>query len=100
MARGGKRKGAGRPKGAVTKATVEIRALASEHSRTAMDVLVGIATGGQSESARVAAAKEILDRAYGRPPQAIIGGGPDDPPVQIQQIELRAVYPNRDAAAR
>jgi hypothetical protein len=35
----------------------------------------------QSEQARVAAMKELLDRAHGRPPQAIVG---DDnaPPVR------------------
>jgi hypothetical protein len=36
-----------------------------------MAALVEIATQGKSESARVAAAIALLDRGYGKPPQAI-----------------------------
>jgi hypothetical protein len=38
---------------------------------------------GQSETARVAAATALLDRGYGRPPQAHDGGGKGGGPVKI-----------------
>jgi len=44
---------------------------AREHTETALDVLVAIATEGHSESARVAAACALLDRGYGKPRQAL-----------------------------
>ena len=73
--RGGKRLGAGRPKGSKDKATREagatIAELAREHSGTAIETLSTIAQSGESESARVSAANAILDRGYGKPPQAI-----------------------------
>jgi hypothetical protein len=71
MARGGKRDGAGRPKGAVNKATADIREAAQEYSAQALQVLVKVATAGESEAARVAAANAILDRAHGKPRQAV-----------------------------
>ena len=71
MARGGKREGAGRPKGSLNKATADIRAAAQEYSDQALQVLVNVATAGESEAARVAAANAILDRAHGKPTQAV-----------------------------
>lgn len=71
MARGGKREGAGRPVGAVNKATADIRDAAQEYSAQALQVLVDVATSGESEAARVAAANAILDRAHGKPKQGI-----------------------------
>jgi predicted thioesterase len=69
--RGGKRPGAGRPKGAKQAATAEqvqsIADLARVHSTTALKVLADIALKGDSESARVAAANALLDRGYGKP---------------------------------
>lgn len=70
---GGKRPGAGRPKGVQNKATAEQKATLSELARTHADValaaLVDVASGGQSDAARVAAACALLDRAFGRPGQ-------------------------------
>jgi predicted ArsR family transcriptional regulator len=71
MARGGKRSGAGRPKGAVNKVTADIREAAQEYSAQALQVLVQVATAGESEAARVSAANAILDRAHGKPGQQI-----------------------------
>lgn len=71
MARGGKREGAGRKKGAVTQAKKDLAEMAKEHAEKALGVLVQIAQGGESEAARVSAANAILDRAYGKPPQAL-----------------------------
>lgn len=69
--RGGARPGAGRPKGAINKATADIREAAQQYTDQALGVLVQIATAGESEAARVAAANSILDRAHGKPRQAV-----------------------------
>jgi len=68
---GGKRPGAGRKKGAVSEAKRELAEIAKGHAEKALQVLVDIATGGESEAARVSAANAILDRGYGKPPQAV-----------------------------
>lgn len=87
--RGGKRQGAGRkPKGYVkpsalsdlnlTKALAaappeEIDGLAQGHARDVLTALVDILIHGKSEAAKISAAKEILDRGYGKP-SVDIGG--------------------------
>ncbi len=75
MARGGPRPGAGRPPGQPNQDTAERRAaladLMAGHVEDAIAALAEIATGGQSEAARISAATAILDRTYGRPSQAM-----------------------------
>lgn len=67
MAGGGKREGAGRPKGAVNKVTADIKAVAGEYSERAIKVLVEVMDDvAGPAAARVAAAKEIIDRAHGK----------------------------------
>ena len=61
----------GRPKGALNKKTAEIKAIAGKYGPDAIQVLVRIMERGESEGSRVAAAKELLDRAYGKAPQAL-----------------------------
>ena len=73
MARG--RKTGGRVAGTPNKATADVRALASEHGPAVLAELARLALRGKSEQARVAAARELLDRAYGRPAQAIHHSG-------------------------
>jgi len=63
----------GRPKR--TEQVIEIEALARKYAPQAMQALVKIATSGKSDTARVAAATEILDRAYGRPRQTLHAHG-------------------------
>jgi hypothetical protein len=72
--RGGKRNGAGRPPGAINKATVDAKArlsqLARQHTNVAFSALVEVAENGQTENARITAACAILDRAFGKPREA------------------------------
>ena len=68
---GGARPGAGRKKGSVNKATADIRAAAQEYTDQALNVLVQIATAGESEAARVAAIKELFDRGFGKARQGV-----------------------------
>jgi hypothetical protein len=60
--------------------------------RAVADALVDKAMGGD-----VQAIKEVADRLDGKVPQGLIGGDENDPPVAVQMLELRAVYPKADA---
>lgn len=77
--RGGRRPGAGRPKGAKSAKTLEIEAAAKEFAGDALKALHFIATKGESEPARVSAAVALLDRGYGKPRQALEHSTPDGP---------------------
>lgn len=70
--------GQGRPKGTRNKATFEIKLLAQEWGRPAIErlaLLSGLtnAPGAKSQTTQVLALKELLDRGYGRAAQAITG---------------------------
>ena len=69
--------GAGRKKGTPNKATAEIKALAQAHGATAIKTLATIMTNGDSDTAKIAAARELMDRGYGKAtqPLAAEGGG-------------------------
>lgn len=87
--RGGKRPGAGRkPKGYVKPSAIselnkvsalaspppdEIDGVAQQHARAAIEALVKLLFYGGSEAAKITAAKEILDRGYGKPAVEIGG---------------------------
>ena len=85
---GGKRVGAGRKVGEVTRRTLEIRAASQVHAAAALATLAEIARNGESESSRVAASTALLDRAYGRPAQAVQHQGPDGGAIQVVQVML------------
>lgn len=92
---GGARPGAGRKKGKVGKAKMELAAMAKEYAEEAIRTLVEIATSGESEAARVSAANAILDRGYGKPTQPI-SGDDDAPPVGVSVIRRVIVDPKRE----
>lgn len=75
MASGGKREGAGRPKGSHNKATAEIRKLAQKYAPDCIKELARLSKEAQSESARVSAIGMLLDRGYGKAPQPLDGDG-------------------------
>lgn len=83
MSHGGKREGAGRPAGTPNKATAEVQELAREHAPAVIAELARLATGAESETARVSACNAVLDRAYGKPPQALEHAGKDGGPVVV-----------------
>lgn len=64
--------GPGRPKGSRNKVTKEIAELAQPYGPEAIATLARLLKSKQP-GAQVAAARELLDRAYGRAPQAITG---------------------------
>lgn len=96
MARGGKREGAGRPKGSRSAANKEqianLSDMAKMHTETALDALVQIAQFGESEAARVSASVAILDRGYGKPQQAVDHTSSDGT-MSPHAIERRIVDP-------
>jgi hypothetical protein len=60
--------GSGRKLGVPNKATSNVKKIARKHAPEVMAELARLATHAESESARIAAGKEILDRAYGKAP--------------------------------
>jgi hypothetical protein len=75
------------------KTITEIRSLARSHTRTAINALVGVMKAKDAtHAARVSAATAILDRGWGRPPQALENG--DNGALElIHKIERVIVYP-------
>ena len=59
----------------MVKTVTEIRSLARSHTRTALNVLVGVMRSKDATAAaRVSAANAILDRGWGKAAQAIENG--------------------------
>jgi hypothetical protein len=80
------------------KAVTEIRSLARSHTRTAINVLVGVMRHPQATpAARVAAANAILDRGWGKATQAIENGN-DGALELIHRIERVIVHPGNPIA--
>ena len=79
----------GRPK-AVMPDGRTLSEAAREHSPAALEVLVKALTNPETA---LAAAKEILDRGFGRPAQSVELTGSEGGPVAITQIMLTPVKP-------
>ena len=67
--------------------TAKLREIAAEYGPAAVAKLAAMAgldgaPGAESEQAQLGALRELLDRGYGRPPQAITGGE-DGAPVRF-----------------
>src|SRR6202140_1805077 len=75
----------------MARALTEIRSLARSHTRTALNVLVGIMRSKDATAAaRVSAANAILDRGWGKATQPLESG--DDGALElIHRIELDTV---------
>ena len=107
--RGGKRPGAGRKAGGLSRATKEQKGtlgeLARQYTDIAMATLARVAAKSDNDSAAVAAANSILDRAYGRPRQAIEHTGANGGPIAITDLsnltddQLAALEPVLSALA-
>jgi hypothetical protein len=77
----------------MTKTVTEIRSLARSHTRTAINVLVGVMRNKDSTAAaRVSAANAILDRGWGKATQPLESG--DGGALElIHRIERVIVHP-------
>ena len=90
---GGKREGAGRKKGVPNKATASLRDIAREYTQEALLALVSVLRD-ESGAAKVAAAREILDRGYGKA-TTVLAGDPDGGAIRVStRIELVGVLPS------
>lgn len=67
---GGARPGAGRPKGRKNLLSAELKELAQTHGEEALRTIVEVMQKGEP-SMRLAAARELLDRGYGKAVQAV-----------------------------
>lgn len=66
-----RRKTGGRTLGTLNRVTREIKELASPYGAEALGTLVEVMrSNGSPPAARIAAAREVLDRAYGKPAPA------------------------------
>lgn len=97
---GGARKGAGRKPGKWGAKKREIALLAQQYSDQALEALVEIAQKGTSDAARVSAAVALLDRGFGKPPQALQLSGPGDGPIQSETTVLAGMSANERAVLR
>src|SRR5262252_2846765 len=71
-----------------------LRMQARKHARMSLSVLVQIARIGKHEHNRIAAAREILDRGYGRAPQHMVDANGDDLTV-VHRLESIIIAPNQ-----
>lgn len=88
---GGKRPGAGRKPGAVSRAKRDLAEMAKGHAEQALAVLAEIMVSGESDAARVSAANAILDRGFGKPIQGLQHGQDPDNPLPAS-ISLNIVH--------
>jgi hypothetical protein len=71
----GSPKTGGRVAGTPNKVTRELKELAMQFVPRAMEQLAAMVVGAQSEAVKLGAIKEILDRAVGKAPQAMVHSG-------------------------
>ena len=69
-AKPGERRG-GRQKGTPNHATKELKELARQHCGAALETIVQLMQSSENDQTRLAAAKELIDRGYGKAVQAI-----------------------------
>ena len=96
-ARGGRRAGAGRKPGIPNKVTADIKAVAQGYGPAAIAELARLAglteaPGAESETARIVALRELLDRGYGKPTQPLESDA--DMPTAIHFTWAPAVAPS------
>lgn len=91
--RGGSRPGAGRKAGVPNKINRQIKDLAGQHDELAIQTLADIAANAETAAAaRVSAAIALLDRAHGKPSQAVQVGGDEENPL-VHLIKRTVVDP-------
>lgn len=93
---GGKRAGAGRKPGAVSKAKRALAEKAKDHADAALRTLAEIMNNSEeSGNVRVNAANAILDRAYGKPFQATVEVPLDKAPQAFDGFYIERAKPDQ-----
>jgi hypothetical protein len=77
---------AGRPKGSRNKSSKDIKVLAAPYGPEAVSVLAQIMHEGETHSVRVAAARELLDRGFGKASQPIEHSGHLDVAMTLDRV--------------
>ena len=85
------RKGQSGNPGGRPKALGELQELARQHAPAVIVELARLALKAKNETARIAAIRELLDRGYGRPRQAMEVSIPADNPLQLLLDEIDAL---------
>ncbi|MFA9475135.1 MAG: hypothetical protein ACERJ2_11295 [Filomicrobium sp.] len=93
----GERRG-GRQPGTPNKATEEIKAIAREYGPDAIEQLAHLMHHAKSEQARISAAKEILDRSYGKATQPVESTQQISHAEQLREIEKQIGLFHEDLA--
>jgi len=75
---------------AMSRVIAELRELARAHAPEAIAELARLAKDAKSETARIAAIKELLDRAYGKPTQFVAAENDEPALNDLNLEELRA----------
>jgi len=80
---------------------MSLATLAKQYTEEAIQIIVGIARDPKvPAAARVSAVAHLLDRAYGRPPQAIeLSGDPNNPIEVVHHANFAAMNPAERAEA-
>lgn len=84
----------------MAKTPLDIRSLARTHTESSIRTLANIAARSESDAARVLAANSLLDRGWGKPPQAHTGeDGVGDIRITIRHIMEGTSLPVRTVPA-
>lgn len=78
----------GRKKGTPNKATASLKEMARQYTEEALEALVGVLRDSETDAAKVSAAKEILDRGYGKATTVVAGDDEGGPIRAITEIRL------------
>jgi hypothetical protein len=76
-----------------------LRALARRHAPAAMGTFVRLMVGAKSDSVKAHSAAMILERAFGRPVQAVIDLTPKPPAVDHELMEVFRKIGGEDSSA-
>jgi hypothetical protein len=73
-----------------------VRDIAKAYTEVAMAELIKLATKSKSENMRLLAASAILERGWGKPAQAHVGGEADDNPIRhVHEVRQTIIDPKQ-----
>ena len=78
----------GRKAGTPNKTLHDVRVLAQGYGPEAIKCLRELMCSAEGETVRVAAARELLDRGYGKPIAQIAHTGANDGPIKVQDMPV------------
>ena len=81
------RKTGGRAAGTPNRATADLKLVAREYGPRVIEKLWGICENGVSDQAKINAARELLDRGYGKPAQPVSGDADGEPVTIIHRVQ-------------